>query len=274
MTKLIIDATRPIDIPAPPVPAPSLDTGTYGAVRFNALKHGILSRYVVLSHENHADYESLVQSLMNEHLPVGATEQHLIEELASVIWRKRRVLQAEGATINQGLKVAARNAKTVIPAAAPFEFGMSGEHTDIRNLMDLRPEDVVDSQRAARHDLDSTNKADAILRKGGTGAYAKALRALLPDTREWWGDHVGEDGYTADATGLAVFISKQVLPFCYQQEKESRHHDAIVNQTIGEGLQAYKLEQLSRYETHLDRKFERTLGMLIKLKDLRSTPPG
>ena len=246
----------------------------YALVRFNAMKHGILSRYTVLSHENHADYESLVQSLMEEHLPAGATEQHLIEELASVIWRKRRVLQAEGATINQGLKVAARNAKTVIPAAAPFEFGMSGEHTDIRNLMELRPEDVVDSQRAARHDLDSTNKADAILRKGGTGAYAKALRALLPDTRDWWGDHVGEDGYTADATGLAAFISKQVLPFCYQQEKESRHHDAIVNQTIGEGLQAYKLEQLSRYETHLDRKFERTLGMLIRLKDLRSTPPG
>jgi hypothetical protein len=50
----------------------------------------------VLSHESHADYESLVNSLMDEHLPAGATEQHLIEELASVIWRKRRVLQAEG----------------------------------------------------------------------------------------------------------------------------------------------------------------------------------
>ena len=73
----------------------------YEVVRFNALKHGILSRYTVLSHENHADYESLVNSLMDEHLPAGATEQHLIEELASVIWRKRRVLQAEGATINK-----------------------------------------------------------------------------------------------------------------------------------------------------------------------------
>jgi hypothetical protein len=29
------------------------------------------------------------------------------------------------------------------------------------------------------------------------------------------------------------------------------------------------LEKLSRYETHLDRKFERSLGMLIKLKELR-----
>ena len=36
-------------------------TQPYEVVRFNALKHGILSRYTVLSHENHADYESLVR---------------------------------------------------------------------------------------------------------------------------------------------------------------------------------------------------------------------
>lgn len=258
-------STSPLIPTADPSPKP------YEVVRFNALKHGILSRYTVLSHESHADYESLVNSLMDEHLPAGATEQHLIEELASVIWRKRRVLQAEGATINKGLKESARGAKTVIPAAAPFEMGLSGEGTDIRDLMDLKPEDVTESQRAARHDLAATNKASAILRKGGDRAYDKALRTLLPDSREWWESHVEEDEYTADAEGLASFITEHLSPLCYQQEKASRHHDAIVNQTIGEGLQAYKLEKLSRYETHLDRKFERTLAMLIKLKDLRSS---
>jgi hypothetical protein len=241
----------------------------YQAVRFNALKHGILSRYTVLSHENHADYESLVRSLMDEHLPAGATEQHLIEELASVIWRKRRVLQAEGATINKGLKESVRSAKTVIPAAAPFAKGLSGDSTDIRDLMDMKPEDVTASQRAARYEIEATDKADAILRKGGDRAYDKALRALMPDTREWWREYVDDEEYAPDAKGLAAFINEHVTPFVHQQEKESSHHDAIVNQTIGEGLQAYRLEKLSRYETHLDRKFERTLAMLIKLKDLR-----
>ena len=263
-TATIIDNNSTVTT-ADPSPQP------YEAVRFNALKHGILSRYTVLSHENHADYESLVNALMDEHLPAGATEQHLIEELASVIWRKRRVLQAEGATINKGLKDSARNAKTVIPAAAPFETGLSGENTDIRDLMGLKPTDVAECQQSARHDIDATDKASAILRKGGDRAYDKALRTLLPDTRDWWQSYVDDEDYTADAVGLAAFINEHVTPFVYQQEKESRHHDAIVNQTIGEGLQAYKLEKLSRYETHLDRKFERTLAMLIKLKDLRSS---
>ena len=77
--------------------------------------------------------------------------------------------------------------------------------------------------------------------------------------------------YSANAEGLASFITEHLSPLCYQQEKESSHNDAIANQTIGEGLQAYKLGKLSRYETQLDRKFERTLAMLIKLKGLRSS---
>ena len=55
----------------------------YEVGRFNALKHGILSRYTELSHESHADYESLVNSLIDEQLPAAATSQHLIEELTS-----------------------------------------------------------------------------------------------------------------------------------------------------------------------------------------------
>lgn len=254
---------------APLTPAADSSENSYEVVRFNALKHGILSRYTVLSHENHADYESLVNALMDEHLPTGATEQHLVEELASVIWRKRRVLQAEGATINKGLKDSARSPKTVIPAAAPFEIGLSGDGTDLRDLMDMSPEEVTENQRAACHDLDATHKAAAILRKGGAQAYDKALRTLLPDTRDWWQGYVDEEEYSADAAGLSEFIADHVIGFVTQQEKETRHHDAIVTQTVGEGLQAHRLETLSRYETHLDRKFERTLAMLIKLKDLR-----
>jgi len=257
-----------------PTPIPESKPQGYEVVRYNAMKHGILSRYTVLSHESHADYESLVNSLMDEHLPAGATEQHLIEELASVIWRKRRVLQAEGATINKGLKESSRNAKTIIPAAAPFEMGLSGENTRISDLMELKPDDVAESQQSSRHDLDATNRANAILRKGGERAYDKALRALLPDSREWWESYVEEEEYAADAQGLADFINEHLSPLCYSQEKEARHHDAIVNQTLGEGLQAYRLEKLCRYETHLDRKFERTLAMLIKLKDLRSDRSG
>lgn len=242
----------------------------YRAVRYNAMKHGILSHLTVLSHENHADYESLVNALMDEHLPAGATEQHLIEELASVIWRKRRVLQAEGAAINKGLKETTHHARAIVPTAAPFVMGLSGENIRIQDLMDLKPTDVAESQKISRDDLEATNKAAAILRQGEDQAYSRALQTLSQDSREWWDSLVEREAYTADDRGLAAFIDERLSPLCYRQEKEARHHDDIVNQTLGEGLQAYRLESLSRYETHLDRKFERTLAMLIKLKDIRT----
>jgi hypothetical protein len=40
---------------------------------------------------------------------------------------------------------------------------------------------------------------------------------------------------------------------------------------LGEALDPDRLEKLARYETHLDRKLGRVLGMLLRLKELRHT---
>jgi hypothetical protein len=55
----------------------------------------------VLPHENSGEFDGLLAALVEEHRPIGMTEQVLIEELAAIIWRKRRVLLAEGARINE-----------------------------------------------------------------------------------------------------------------------------------------------------------------------------
>lgn len=136
--------------------------------------------------------------------------------------------------------------------------------------MTLTPEVVAEHQRDAALDLQATEKAATILRKGGANAYDKALRALLPDSRGWWQAYVEEEEYPASADGLAEFIRDHLEPLCQSMEKEARHHEAIKAQALGEGLQVDRLEKLNRYETHLDRKFERTLAMLVKLKELRS----
>jgi len=72
--------------------------------RFNALRHGILSRYTVLPWENAEEYQTLVVALVTEHAPQGPTEEHLVEELAGIIWRKRRLRLAEAAAHRRGLE--------------------------------------------------------------------------------------------------------------------------------------------------------------------------
>jgi hypothetical protein len=249
--------------------APVATTGNYEPVWFNAMKHGILSKLVVLAHEDHAEFADLLAALMDEHRPAGMTERHLIEELATIIWRKRRVLLAEGAKINEGLKSTLSSPKSVMPSAAPFQRGLTGENTDLRDLFDSTPADNAESLKNAELDLAAGRKAASILRKGGANAYEKARRALIPESRDWWDDQVADEEHPATADGLAEFIRDSLEPICYRMVQEARFTPAIKAQTVGEGLQAHRLEKLNRYETHLDRKFERTLAMLLKLKDLR-----
>lgn len=155
----------------------SPQTGNYQAVALNAVKHGILSKLVVLPHEDEAEFSELLAALVEEHQPAGMTQQHLVEELAGIIWRKRRALIAEGAIINRSL---------------------------------------ADSLSDPFHDVP-----------------VSSLMAVIEE-------HLGTSLQPATKT-----------------------------QTLGEAVQAHRLEKLNRYETHLDRKFERTLAMLLKLRELR-----
>src|SRR5215469_3490660 len=78
--------------------------GGYESSRFNAVRHGVLSEHTVLPWENKAEYEALLNALVEEHAPRGPTEDHFIEEIAGVIWRKRRLRFAEAASYRRGLE--------------------------------------------------------------------------------------------------------------------------------------------------------------------------
>jgi hypothetical protein len=56
---------------------------------------------------------------------------------------------------------------------------------------------------------------------------------------------------------------------------ELEHREAIREQALGSAYAAKRLEVTSRYEVHLDRKLERTLAMLVRLRELRqpAEPP-
>ena len=91
---------RSKQVALPEQPGPG--TG-YELTRLNALQHGILSRDTVLPWESESEYQDLLHALADEHQPKGPTEEHLVEEMAGVLWRKRRLRQAEAAAYRRGL---------------------------------------------------------------------------------------------------------------------------------------------------------------------------
>jgi hypothetical protein len=64
--------------------------------KHNALKHGIFSRVVLLKGEPRAELESLLNGLRSDLEPEGTLEELLVDKLAVLVWRHRRLIIAEG----------------------------------------------------------------------------------------------------------------------------------------------------------------------------------
>jgi hypothetical protein len=63
----------------------------------NALKHGIFSNAMLLKSESRVEYDSLLSGLGESLEPEGTLERSLVEKLAVLIWRYRRLIITETA---------------------------------------------------------------------------------------------------------------------------------------------------------------------------------
>jgi hypothetical protein len=66
----------------------------------NAVRHGILSNRFIADHENHDVFAGLLRDLITEFEPETALESLLVERLAILFWRERRLATAEAEQAN------------------------------------------------------------------------------------------------------------------------------------------------------------------------------
>jgi hypothetical protein len=250
--------------------------GNYEVARFNALRHGVLSRHTVLPWEDGEGYRSLLEAFVAEHNPRGPTEEHLVEELAGIIWRKRRLRLAENAAHHRALKRASEPYQQTAKAAL---INVAGdiEVDSIDDAIRTAEEQSAADRADLKNDQAMTEEALRQLHSP-SASYSRALAALRDDTRTWWEEQLGwsandyeEDQipYRADAESLRCFLEAEILPWYEKRRQELEYRPLIRAQAFGEAVDPNPLERLARYEVHLDRKLERMLAMLFKLKELR-----
>jgi hypothetical protein len=61
----------------------------------NAIKHGILAVNALLPDEDPQDFENLLQGLLKDLHPSGWMESQLVDRMAHILWRLRRLAKAE-----------------------------------------------------------------------------------------------------------------------------------------------------------------------------------
>ena len=260
-----------------PSPVTLVPDSSYETARFNALRHGVLSRHTVLPWEDRSEYESLLGALAAEHSPEGPTQENLVEELAGIIWRKRRLRMAEAAVYREKLRHDATGYQTpdhLVGAALLPLTGSADGKANIPQALVATPAATARDLRDVKRDQTMTRHARNILEAGGPKAYARALAALREDTRIYWQECLSDrpdDGlaYAPTADMLKAWIDRHWEAWYEGPIIELENRGAIRDQALGIAYAAPDLDVPARYEVHLDRKLERTLAMLFRLKELR-----
>src|SRR5438105_5278366 len=122
------------------------ETGGTDITRFNALRHGVLSRYTVLPWESTDEYRAVVEALVAEHGPQGPTEEHLVEEIAGILWRKRRLRLAEAAAYRRGLGDTFPSYRETAKVALAH-FGAADQSGDVAEAISATASDTEDEIR-------------------------------------------------------------------------------------------------------------------------------
>ena len=216
-------------------------------------------------------------ALVAEHVPQGPTEEHLVEEIAGILWRKRRLRLAEAAAHRRGLEGTLASYRETVKVAL-VHLDTTGQSERVVDAIRATAADTDEDIAEMEEDEVMTRRALELLGSKRNDAYEAALAALREDTQAWWADVLardpdemeeGEESATADAESLRRFLEGEVLPWFENRKKELANRPLIREQAFGEALDPDKLERLGRYEVHLDRKLERMLTMLLRLKELR-----
>ncbi len=259
---------------------------SYTKTRHNAVRHGILSNVDVLHWEDATELQNLRQGFLDDFKPQGASELYLVEELATIAFRKQRLYKAENALIISHLRTATSsyNLKYTLSEEATLLSGNSDIKADDLSFERILYPDHEKDQENLSYYQKCIETCESIINQDAM-SYEEALNTLgtLPEgllehwreclkNPEKWVDSEGNP-YTKTIQSLKSRLQEVIDDFS-KRKNLIEAKDQIRQQAIGTSyLPDKKMESLQRYETTMDRLFERKLSVLLKLQDIRNSKP-
>ena len=258
----------------------------------NALKHGIFSKVAVLTSESRADYKELLGGLQDYWQPEGKMEELLVDKLAVLFWRYKRVTQAETAEIERVAEFLEQSEWTrQLKAAdtcedlASFSKGMlyhaSNPHV-IERVVELL-EGLRDQIKVRGLDLDKDkdllikiygSPVDGEIRSEFFLRYAVLVLELQKDSKtkdskandEWVLRPEDSSRLALRAVDKEIKMLKQLQKSCEEEEEKKLEYAEKAAVIPPEGT----MVRLMRYEASLERSIDRTLIQLERFQRMRA----
>jgi hypothetical protein len=142
------------------------------AVALNAMKHGLLSRELLLPSEKSAALTELAEDLRSQLTPVGVLESLFVDRIIAAVWRLRRLIQVEtGLFAFRHYQILADRARVEAQRYTRTEGGINAL---LANLNDERTVITDEAQHEAA--LQQVREAEA-LRDGVVPSLGRAFVA-------------------------------------------------------------------------------------------------
>ena len=254
----------------------------------NALKSGIFSKFPILKSESRAAYQSVLNGLRQDLQPKGTLEAALVESLAVILWRKRRLLQAESAEISRERIFRDLDAYETQQVelwdryrAGEIAGGMlrpSPNPLLVREAIGIltKMRDHI-KESGFDQNIDSflLKKLYGIDHNGEppAGVYRQFATLLLLTTKA---RNQNEPGVVDTLKNGMIDYLNIELEYLESQEllRKTLHERKGQFETIAALIPHRDTDRLVRYEAHLTREFDRILNQLERVQRMRKGQPA
>jgi len=259
----------------------------------NATKHGIFSTAVLLPRESRAEFDLLHAGLWEALQPEGKLEEVLVEKLAAVLWRHRRLLLTEAAEIRKSVEFMAWDQQNAQQEKAE-EIGRDAHDLEYKGglIKDIRNPDVLSRCLELLAEL-----REGVERKGFKGDDSEILGKIYGESHH---EHLGTNVYdwylvwsnTASVSeaervsqgyASADKCKQKVLEGIDEELRRLKRYQKIQGAIEADRMklealrrcvpESPSLDRLLRYEASLERGFDRTLSQLERLQRIRRGQP-
>ncbi|TPQ27746.1 hypothetical protein C2U70_30230 [Bradyrhizobium guangdongense] len=243
----------------------------------NALKHGAFSSVGLLPWESPEEFEELRRGLIDQYQPKGPLQQECLRDIASLMWRKRRVQQ------KRLLEVAAaidRVENRVLWEDPPPLFDTNSEKIQYQ-LLNRSPR-----QPRPQDDYEQLLAFSASLFRSIRGSLLDYLTRMLPKE---FADHLEEKcpkSNYEDSDEWVVALKREVddvlLPMVRAREPKPKYYYETAANLLTEDRLLGDLAVEERFDVAIDRLLKRFFSLQMahdlnerkKPKELTISPPS
>jgi hypothetical protein len=258
--------------------------------KFNARKHGLYSKVVLLNGESRPEYDDLLKALMEYIQPKGVPEIVEVQNLANLYWRRGRLLLVETAEIAkadsiQVDSIIARRAQTLESARRQGSSDGMRDNGDelsvVRNAMDslVKIRQNLEINSSNKHDGSSMTRyyyfiptlSDELAQDRMVRVIYEIANAVAELTRGREGTENAE--FLTETLCQVIDEEVESLADLYKVKATSELQKIKNNVAAARMPSEEASDRIIRCEAHLSREIDRTLNRIERLQRIRKGQP-